>query len=126
MRRVSDIAISLLGERLQERDEYADHRRHRNRDQRQLQHQYEAHLGIVEYLSLTHIIRLSTFNLQLSTFNLHTAYPLTSPWMSSVHPLTITKRSSLNGSDIVTGETIIMPIARRMFDTMMSIAMNGR
>ena len=46
--------------------------------------------------------------------------------MSSVQPLTITIRSSLNGSDIVTGETIIMPIARRMFETMMSIAMNGR
>ena len=46
--------------------------------------------------------------------------------MSSVHPSTMTKRRSLNGSEIVTGETIIMPIARRMFETMMSIAMNGR
>ena len=45
--------------------------------------------------------------------------------MRSVQPFTITKSNSLNGREIVTGETIIMPIARRMFDTMMSIAING-
>ena len=53
-------------------------------------------------------------------------YPFTSPWISNVQPLTMTKSRSLNGSEIVTGETIIMPIARRMFEMMMSIAMNGR
>ena len=46
--------------------------------------------------------------------------------MRSVQPFTITNRSSLNGSEIVTGDTIIMPIARRMLETMMSIAMKGR
>ena len=47
------------------------------------------------------------------------------PCMRSVHPFTITNSSNLNGNDIVTGDTIIMPIASRMFDTMISIAMNG-
>ena len=53
-------------------------------------------------------------------------YDWTNPWMSNVHPLTITNSRSLNGNEIVTGDTIIIPIARRMFETMMSIAMNGR
>ena len=48
------------------------------------------------------------------------------PWMRSVQPFTMTKSSNLNGREIVTGETIIMPIASKMFDTMMSIAMTGR
>ena len=46
--------------------------------------------------------------------------------MSRAQPLTMTNNSSLNGREIVTGDTIIMPMASRMFDTMMSIAMNGR
>ena len=101
--------LLYLRQRLKERDENADERGDGNRDQRKPQYDYKAHLRIVENLRVAHSI-----------------YPLTSPWMRSVQPFTITKRSSLNGSEIVTGETIIMPIARRMFDTIMSIAMNGR
>lgn len=38
----------------------------------------------------------------------------------------MTNRNSFNGMEIVTGETIIIPMARRMFDTMRSMMMNGR
>ena len=101
--------LLYLREGLQEGDQDADDGGDENRDDRKPQDDKQARLRIVEDLRLTHIM-----------------YPLIRPWMSSVHPLTITNSSSLNGSDIVTGETIIMPIASRMLETMMSIAMNGR
>src|SRR3954462_7572563 len=41
-------------------------------------------------------------------------------------PSTATNRNSLSGRDISVGETIIIPIAMRMFETMMSMTKNGR
>ena len=41
-------------------------------------------------------------------------------------PSTATNRNSLSGKDISVGETIIIPIAMRMFETMMSMTKNGR
>ena len=38
----------------------------------------------------------------------------------------MTNRNSFKGMDIVTGETIIMPIASRMLDTIRSMMTNGR
>ena len=98
-----------LREGLQERNEDADHRRDENRDERKPQDEQKTRLRIVQKLRLAHI-----------------TYPLMRPWMRSVHPSTMTNSNSLNGREIVTGETIIMPMARRMLETMMSIAMNGR
>ena len=109
LHRETERLLLYLGKRLEKRDDDADHRRHYDRDERKAQHDYEACLGVIKYLRLAHIM-----------------YPFTSPWMRSVQPLTMTNRSSLNGREIVTGETIIMPIASRMLETMMSIAMNGR
>ena len=118
--------LLYLSKRLKKRDDDADHRRHYDRDKRKPEDDDEAGLGVIKYLSLTHNIpsNLSTF--QLSTFNFYIIYPFTSPWIRSVQPLTMTNRSSLNGKEIVTGETIIMPIASRILETMMSIAINGR
>ena len=38
----------------------------------------------------------------------------------------MTNRNSLKGKEIVSGDTIIMPIANRMFDTIKSMAIKGR
>ena len=38
----------------------------------------------------------------------------------------MTNRNSLSGNEIMTGDTIIMPMASRMFDTIRSITTNGR
>ena len=101
--------LLYLSKRLKKRDDDADHRRHQDRNQRKPEDDDEAGLGVIKYLRLAHIM-----------------YPFTSPWIRSVQPLTMTNRSSLNGKEIVTGETIIMPIASRILETMMSIAINGR
>ena len=98
-----------LGEGLEEGDDQADDGRDGDRDQGEAQDQHEAHLRVVEDLGLA-----------------HSRYPRTRPWMRRVQPSTITKRRSLKGREMVTGETIIMPIARRMLETMMSMAMKGR
>ena len=98
-----------LGKSLKQGYDYADDRSHDDRYERKAQHQHKAHLRVIEYLCVAHSI-----------------YPLTKPWIRSVQPLTMTNSRSLNGSEIVTGETIIMPIASSMLETIMSIAMNGR
>src|SRR5437764_15376614 len=45
--------------------------------------------------------------------------------MTRPHPLTRTNSNNLNGSDTVTGGSIIMPIDIRAADTTMSITRNG-
>jgi len=101
--------LLYLRERLKERYDETNHRSDDDRYEREPEHKDQTRLCIVKQLRLVHQM-----------------YPLMRPCMRSVHPFTITNSSSLNGSDIVTGDTIIIPIASRMFDTIMSIAMNGR
>ena len=48
------------------------------------------------------------------------------PCIRRDQPSTATNRNSLSGKDISVGETIIIPIAMRMFETMMSMIRNGR
>jgi hypothetical protein len=43
--------------------------------------------------------------------------------MSLDHPSIITNKNSLNGSEIVSGLTIIIPMASKMFETIRSMAM---
>ena len=45
--------------------------------------------------------------------------------MSRDQPSTITNKKSLSGSEMVTGDTIIIPMASRMLETMRSITTKG-
>jgi len=51
---------------------------------------------------------------------------MASPCTRTVHPSTMTKRSSLIGKAIVRGESIIIPIASKIFETTISITKNGK
>ena len=50
---------------------------------------------------------------------------VTIEWTIRCHPSTSTNRRILNGSDTVTGGSIIIPIDSKVLDTTMSMMMNG-
>src|SRR6185369_1958926 len=94
-----------LGGGLEHRDGQAHHQRDHHRRPGADQHQVQRLLGDED--DLVH------------------RYPTIRPLAIMYQPSTITKSRSLNGMEIVVGDSMCMPRANRMLATTMSMTMNG-
>src|SRR5262245_60122444 len=97
-----------LGDGLEDRHEQADDEAHEEEWPGQHHHHQDRLLADAEDHLLGHVTKLSTSDLTIRC-----------------QPSTITNSSSLNGSEIITGGSISMPIDIRVLETTMSMIRNG-